>query len=427
MRSICIETYGCSANQNNSEIMAGLLSRAGFAIVSDGKNADIIVLNSCIVKGPTLQKIIYRIKELSGTDKKLIVAGCMPDVMSKRIGLIAPNASILGSHHVNDIVLAAKKLVEGKRSCLISKEHEVRLCMPKAYAKRTIGITQLSEGCVGDCSYCLVRSAKGPLHSYQKEDIIKNIKQDLKAGCKEIWLTSQDCSAYGLDQSKRSQLPSLLKEILKLKGRFKLRLGMSNPNHILPIMDDMIKLYKDNKMFRFLHIPVQSGSDKVLKEMNRHYSSDDFISIVESFRKDIPGITISTDMIAAYPTETEKDFEDSLEILRKTRPDIINISRYWPMPGTKASMLQQIEAEESKRRTAMMLKLHNQITLEINKSLIGQEFDCLVDEKSFDDFYVCRSDSYRMIMLKSKDNILGKKVKVKIFDATMHWLMGKIV
>ncbi|MBU2522679.1 MAG: tRNA (N(6)-L-threonylcarbamoyladenosine(37)-C(2))-methylthiotransferase [Nanoarchaeota archaeon] len=445
MYNVHIETYGCSANQNNSEIMAGLLSRTGFNIVMNLENADIIILNSCIVKGPTMQKIIYRIKELSDSKNaekaklsgrpetskvskpKLIIAGCMTDVMAKRIGLLNPNASILGSHNVHDIVTVAKKLIEGKRVVEIKKDHEVHLCKPKIYSKKIIGITQISEGCVGDCSFCIVRAAKGPLYSYPQDEILKNVKQDLEAGCKEIWITSQDCSAYGLDDSKKSQLPPLLKEILKIKGKFKLRLGMSNPNHILPILKDLIEIYKDEKIFKFLHIPLQSGSDSVLESMSRHYKSNDFVKIIEEFRKAIPEITISTDIIVGYPTETEKDFEETLEVMKKTLPDIINISRFWSMPGTKASNLQQLHPDELRRRAIVMTNLHNGIAIEKNKEYVGKDFPCIVDEKSFDDFWIARLDNYKQVMIKSKDKLLGQIVNVHIFDANNHYLFGNIV
>ena len=373
--NIYIETYGCSANQNNGEIMAGLLSRAGHIIVNNENIADICILNSCIVKGPTLQKMLSRIKQLSR--KKLIVAGCMPDVFSQSILKIAPKASLVGSHHVNEIVRAVKSLIERKQVSLIKEgdllgnlgsiQKEERLCKPKNYKNKIIGITQISEGCLGDCSYCVVRLVKGHLHSYPAESIIKNIQNDLQSGCKEIWLTSQDCASYGLDNpNKKIFLPELLEKILSLKGKFIVRLGMSNPNHIISIADELIELYKHKKMFKFLHIPLQSGSNKILKLMNRKYNAEDFAKIIIKFRKEIPEITISTDIIAGFPTETDSDFNETLNLLNKTKPDIINISRYWPMPGTKAALMPQLEQKVVMKRTDELMNLHNQLTLSIN-------------------------------------------------------------
>jgi len=260
-----------------------------------------------------------------------------------------------------------------------------------------------------------------------KEDIIKNIQNDVAAGCKEIWITSQDCSAYGLDKNKKSKLPDLLNEIIKIKGKFKVRIGMSNPNHILPILKDLIEVYKDEKILKFLHIPVQSGSDKILNDMSRHYKSKDFIKIIEEFRKSFPDIVISTDVIVGYPTENEKDFEETLEIMRKAQPDIINISKFWPMPGTKASSIPTIHPDEVRRRAIEMTNLHNQIAISKNKGYVGKDFECLIDEKSFGDFWIGRLDNYKPVMIKSKDKLLGQKLKINIFDANNHYLFGNLL
>ena len=421
--NIYIETYGCSANQNNGEIMAGMLERAGHIMVKDEKNSDLNILNSCIVKGPTLQKMLSQVKELG--KKKLIVAGCMPDVFSKQILKIASKAALLGSHHVNEVIKAVNSLLEGKPIHLISKQEEIHLCKPKSYKNRIIGITQISEGCMGDCSYCIVRLAKGFLNSYPAENIIKNIQNDLDSGCREIWLTSQDCSAYGLDKpQKKIFLPDLLKSILAIKGKFQLRLGMSNPNHILPILDELSEIYKNPKMFKFLHIPLQSGSDKVLKEMNRRYKSEDFVKIIKKLRKKIPDITVSTDIIVGYPTESEEDFEETIELLRETRPDIINIARFWPMPGTKASALTGLPQKVIMERTQKLMALHKRIALENNSKWIGWTGKALDDENNFGNLYTARDDSYKHIIVQSKERILGKTVEVRIVRADAHHLFG---
>jgi MiaB-like tRNA modifying enzyme len=424
--NIYIETFGCSANQNNGEIMAGMLERVGHIIVQNEKNSDINILNSCIVKGPTLQKMLSRIKELS--NKKLIVAGCMPDVFSKQILKIAPKAALLGSHHINEIVKVVKSLLEGVQVQFISKQKETHLCKPKNYKNRIIGITQISEGCLGDCSFCVVKLVKGQLNSYPQDEIIKNIQNDLDSGCKEIWLTSQDCAAYGLDvPQKRIFLPELLSSILKLKGKFQVRLGMSNPNHILPIAKDLIECYKNQKMFKFLHIPLQSGSDNVLKAMNRHYNSKDFAEIIQLLKNEVPGITISTDIIVGYPTETEQDFEDTIKILEQTRPDIINIARFWSMPKTKASALPELSKKVVMERTQKLMALHNKIALENNSKWIGWIGKVLVDEHNFNNVFTARNSSYKHILLQSNEKLLGKTVDVKITKADSHHLFGALI
>lgn len=424
--NICIETYGCSANQNNGEIMAGLLERAGHIIVKDEKNSDINILNSCIVKGPTLQKMLSRVKELSS--KKLIVAGCMPAVMEKQILKINSKASLISSSHVKDIVKVVNSLISGKQQFLISKSNEEHLCAHKNYKNKIIGITQISEGCLGDCSYCIVKLAKGHLYSYDSEKILKNIQNDLDSGCKEIWITSQDCSSYGLDMpQKKVFLPELLNKIIGIKGKFQVRLGMSNPNHILPMIKALSELFKNPKMFKFLHIPLQSGSNKVLSKMNRHYKSEDFIKIVNTLRKEIPEITISTDIIVGFPTESEKDFEETIKVLEETRPDIINIARFWSMPGTRASALTELKQDIIMKRTQKLMALHNKIALENNINWIGKEMKVLVDEHNFGNLYTARNSSYKHIIIQSKEKLIGKTVNVKIVRADSHHLFSNII
>jgi len=426
---VYIETFGCSANQNNGEIIAGLLARAGFTIVQNQKLADIVILNTCIVKGPTMQRMLSKIKAFSSYSNRLVVTGCMPDVFSEKIAKIAPKASLLGSHHFIEIVKVVKNAVQGKQLSIISKNHEIRLCKPKVFRQKVIGITQISQGCLGNCSYCVVRHAKGKLFSYLGDQIIKSIQQDLAAGCKEVWLTSQDCAAYGMEKSKSSksrfELPNLLKKILFLKGNFFLRLGMSNPNNILQILDDLIEIYKNKKMFKFLHLPLQSGSDKILADMNRNYSAKDFSFIIKKFKSAIPGLTVSTDIIVGYPAETDKDFSETLELIKQTSPDIINISRFWPMPKTSAALLTPLSAEKIKERTKQAMALHQKIAFEKNKEAISKKYSCLVDEKSFSDFFTCRNSFYKPILIRSKEKILGKLIDVKIVDASPHYLIGE--
>ena len=424
MYNAYIETYGCAANQNNSEIMAGLLERAGFNVVIDKNISDIAIINTCVVKGPTLQRMTDRIKKLKS--KLLIVAGCMPDVEAAQIMGLAPKASLLGSHHIKEIVKVAKALIEGKRLVLIKHSNEVKLCMPKVRQNPIIGITQISEGCVGNCTFCIVRKAKRKLFSYPIEAIIENVKRDLEAGCKEIWLTSQDDGAYGLDSGER-ELPKLLNNIVNLPGRFYVRLGMVNPNNALPILNEFIECYKNKKLFRFLHLPLQSGSDKVLKDMNREYKVKDFVKIIESFRNVIPDLTLSTDVICGYPTETKADFSKTLALIKKIEPDTINISRFWPMPGTKASMLKQISVKEIKKRSSELMSLSNSISLAKNKKLIGLRCKCLIDKRGFDGTWLSRNSSYKLVVLRSRENLLGKIVDVKVTNAMPHYLIGEII
>ena len=201
MVNIFMETYGCSANQLHSEVMLGVLKRGGCEIVRNPEIADVLIINTCIVKDPTEKKMIYRIQNLKKNypDKKIIIAGCMPmgeyDVLKK----IAPGASLLGPNNCLDVLKCVKKTVEGNVVEYLDRRKEAKLCKPKIRFNDFIDIVEISQGCLGHCTYCIVKNAKGELKSYPPEEIIKDIEMSLNTGCKEIWLTSQDCGCYGKD------------------------------------------------------------------------------------------------------------------------------------------------------------------------------------------------------------------------------------
>ncbi|MCS7134663.1 MAG: tRNA (N(6)-L-threonylcarbamoyladenosine(37)-C(2))-methylthiotransferase [Candidatus Pacearchaeota archaeon] len=429
--NIYIETYGCSANQNNSEIITGLLERAGFIVTTNKEIAKIALINTCIVKGPTEQKMCSRIKELSKSFDKLIVVGCMVDTEEGKIKNIIRennercNFALVGVHNITKILDAVRAIMKGKNAEFKEKTKEVKLCLPKKRRNKVIGITQIASGCLGECSYCYVKFAKGNLFSFPEEKILKNIELDLKAGCKEIWITSQDNACYGLDRGKQ-ELPELLRKILSLKHEFFLRLGMMNPNYVLPILEQLIECYKDEKMFKFLHLPLQSGSDIILEKMNRNYKTEDFMKIIKKFRKEIPEISISTDIIVGFPTEEEKDFEKTLEIIKKTEPDVVNISKFWAMPRTRAKKMKQISSEIIKKRTAELVKVCKEISFEKNKRFIGKIVRAITDEKGSFDTWIARTTNYKPVVFFSKENMLGKIINLEIVDSRQTYLVGKL-
>ncbi len=220
---IYIETYGCSANQNNSEIMAGLLLESKYGIVDSEDEADLIILNTCIVKGPTESKEIARIKRIAAGKKKLVVAGCMSQVAERKIRKISDRIAILGIDNITEVVRIVDLLERGEARVFTEKKREVKLGNPKLNKNPVISIIQIAEGCLGNCAYCSVKFAKGHLHSYPIRQIIDEAKESVASGMKEIWLTSQDNSAYGLDMGHT--LIDLLDEIVKIEGDFKIRIG----------------------------------------------------------------------------------------------------------------------------------------------------------------------------------------------------------
>jgi len=413
--NIYFETYGCAANQNNTEIMSGLVKKAGHKI-TELNNAEIVVINSCIVKGPTENKVKSRILKMQKLGKIVIVAGCMPNLRKNELKL--SRVYLLGTKNILDL----PKLLSSMKNILIDK-CEVKISKEKIPKNKVIGITQISEGCLGNCTYCATKLAKGDLYSFSESDILASIKNDIKNGCKEIWITSQDNSAYGLDKGKY-RLPELLRKILKIDNEFYLRIGMMNPNHLMKFKDEMIEIFKDPKVYKFLHIPCQSGSNKILKEMNRSYTSEEFIELAKDFKKHIPNITFSTDIIVGFPGETEKDFQDSLEILKMVRPGVLNLSRYWAMRGTKAANMKQVPSEVSKKRAAKTQFMFK--SLIDNSGWIGWQGQALVNEKTKQGFFA-RNSSYKRILIKSKKDIFGKFLDIKISSLSKNYLLGNII
>jgi threonylcarbamoyladenosine tRNA methylthiotransferase CDKAL1 len=421
IKFIYIETYGCSANQNNSEIIRGLIRQAGLDLVENPELADILILNTCIVKGPTENKMKGRIIELSKLGKPLIIAGCMPEIRK----LKGENIFVLGINNITKVNNLIKKITENnyKEKDFISANREIKLNCSKISQNRLIGITQISEGCRGNCNYCITKLVKKDLSSYPPDQIIQSIKKDLEQGCKEIWLTSQDNACYGLDID--TNLINLLKKILNLKGKFKIRIGMMNPEHITSILDELIEIYRDDRMYKFLHIPIQSGSDRILKSMGRKYTIKQFLGISNRFKKEIPDITLATDLIAAYPGESEQDHQKNLELIQKLNPPVLNLTRFWPRPGTRAAKEKQVESKVARSRTLEIQKLHLSLALEENKKLENKEMEVFVNEKS-GTTYFSRTDNYKIVIIKSSEKLLGKKLKVKIKKAFSHYLLGEI-
>ncbi len=424
MLEIYFETYGCTANYNSTEIMKGLVRQAGLNITKNTNIADIIVINSCIVKEPTEEKIRRQIQDLLKQGKTIILAGCMPKINCQKFQ--QDNLYLLDTHNIkkiNDLIkdIIAKTYDE---EIYLKDSNEIKVDLPKIPKEKFIGITQISEGCLGQCTYCMTRLAKGKLFSYPENKIIKSIKNDLDSGCKEIWITSQDNANYENEKNKYS-LPDFIKKILNLKGKFYLRIGMMNPDNVLKILPELIDIYKDKKIFKFLHIPVQSGSNKILKSMKRNYTKEDFWKIVNAFKKEFPDMHISTDVIIGFPEETEKDFKETYDLIKKLEPETINFSKFWPRPHTLASKMKLIDKEIIKKRILKIAKLHKEICNKKQKEFLNTEHKVLIDQKGFANTYLARDINYKLFAVQSKEKILGKFVNVKVNKITPHYLISQ--
>ena len=345
---IYIETYGCAANKADENIVRTILKDDSF--VKSPKSADLIIILSCGVKGSTENKILNRLEELR--DKKLIVGGCLPKILGKKIRERFPNFSMVGPDQIADIQNIIGRVMTNE----IVIELSEKVC-PHIVAdvKDIIQAIAICSGCLGDCAYCATKIAKGRLKSYSVEAIVASVRKAVDNGAKKILLTAQDTGVYGLDIG--TNLPDLLKAIVTLKEDFKIRVGMMNPRYASKYVDDLIEVYKNPKIIKFIHIPVQAGSDEVLTRMNRNYTIDDFKKLVKKLRVGISKLIISTDIICGFPEETEEDFQKTIDLIKEIKPDVINISKFYLRPGIKAAEMKQLPSNIIKERSRRISEL----------------------------------------------------------------------
>jgi threonylcarbamoyladenosine tRNA methylthiotransferase CDKAL1 len=417
---VYIETYGCSANYNDSEILAGIIVKKHR--LSDITNADAIIVNTCSVKGRTESKIRFRLSMMQKAypKKHLIIAGCMAEAQKNILKKLFPKAAFLGPHKLSSIleVLSGKNDATGYAR--LSKAF-----LPKISRSKIINIIQINDGCANSCTYCITKLAKPRLISYPAAEIVAQVKAALDKGFREIWLTSQDTAAYGLDI--KTNLAELLNQILRIPGGYKIRIGMMNPQLAKPFLPELIKCYKDERVFKFLHMPFQAASNAVLKHMRRNYTIQEFKAIVSRFRKGIPNLTLATDVICGYPTETEAQFKESLKLVQQIKPDVINVSKFSSRPGTEASRLKQLSGDILKSRSSKMSALAKKIAAGKNKKWLGWKGEVLFDEAGKNSTLIGRNFAYKQVIVKGCKGLIGKSVQVQVSGNSANDLKAQLV
>ncbi len=408
---IYLETYGCAANQGDSSIIKGLLRKRGHTLCEDIKKSDCILINTCIVIDTTQQRMLHRLHTFKEERKPVIVVGCMASVLPHLIKEILPDASLIAPahiHHVADVVEGKNNGFCLKEKVFLPREIETKMNFP------------ISDGCLYNCSYCIAKKARGTLISYSSKGIIEDTRFAVEHGCKEVRLTSQDTASYGKDT--HDSLPSLISKICSIEGTFRIRVGMMHPLSAHAIFNELMDSYADEKVYKFLHLPLQSGSDDVLRKMRRGYVMENFLEIVKKFRESHPNGTFATDVIVAFPSETEEDFEKTCEIIKKIQPEIVNVTRFSPRPYTDAKkMRDKIHTKIAKERSKKMAEIAKKISLERNKACKGKNYSALILEKR-GKWMVGKAENYRSVFLK--DGKIGDVVKVNIKDATATHLFG---
>ena len=422
---VYIETYGCTFNQADSQIIAGVLKENEIDIIDNIEDADVIIINTCYVKLPTENKVVYKIQQLQKNfpDKKIIVGGCMVEIDPEKLEKIGPNCSWIGPHQLNKSaeIVNATYCGDVIRESGFSKESKVGV--PKFVEDGLIHIIQICEGCLGACTFCCTRFARGPLNSYPISDIVGEARKAIENGACEIQLTAQDTAAFGRDSGEK--LSDLIKEVANLEGDFRVRVGMMHPKNILNDVDEIIDAIKHPKVYDFIHLPIQSGSDKVLSDMRRGHTVEQYTDIVSKFKSEIPDITLATDIIVGYPTESDEDFDLTVDLLEKIKPSLIHLSKYQHRKGAISSSLQEVPPEVMKKRSKFLSEIKSQITADENVQLVGSIQNVLVVEKGSKGGFIAKTDSYIPVIVDDVE--LGSFVKVKITDATATYLKSELV
>jgi len=406
-----MEHYGCTLNQGETLMLKELALQAGHVEAEGEEEADLVIFGSCVVIDQTERKMWKRLKELSSSGKKLIVGGCLPQVAEDRLRELAPDALVVEPGKMEE---AAEYFGNGGVGNELSLRPSVR---------RGIAVLPIATGCEGECTYCITHLARGKLCSRPVDEIVSWADEAIKDGAKELRLSSQDNGVYGWDIGKT--LPELMWALLDLEGDFMLRVGMMNPHALMDMVDEMVEAYHEDRVYKFLHMPVQSGSDAVLRAMKRNYTVKEAEDLAREMRERIPGLTLSTDIIVGFPGETEKDFEASLDLIKAFEPDIVNVTRFSPRPGTSAeNMKEQVHGNISKERSRQLTELRFQLALKRKEAMVGQEVPVHVlggDQ--------ARTQSYVPVVLEEVSGLRGEEgwVKVRITGATPIHVTGVLV
>ncbi len=422
MARVYLKTFGCTLNRYDSDVMEAYLLDAGYSLVDSLDNSDVIIINTCGVKKQTEDKVISYLRAIRARypNKKLIATGCLPPINFERLTAECSLDGVLGPSPGNEIVKALDAVLSGDRYIHLNTN---RIESPKIVRNSVTVPLAVSSGCLDKCSFCGTKNARGVVKSLDPSTVKKAIMEYVSRGVKEILLTSVDLGAYGYDLKPRRSYIDLLKEIKSIPGNFVVRIGMINPRWVYSHLDELIEVFEDNGHFyHFLHIPVQSGSDKVLRIMNRGHGVEEYIESVKRLRKEIgEDFTIMTDIIVGHPGETDEDFELTLDLIRESRPDFVNISQFFPRPNTPSAKMKKIPTKIIKERSRVVSHLCDVVLYDRNRMWRGWEGPILVNEFG-KGRYLGRNYAYKIFAVESEVDLMGKIVEVRSERVYTTWL-----
>ncbi len=383
-----IETYGCTSNRGESRQIESALRDAGHYRVEGPEQADVAIMNSCTVVEKTERNMVRRAKELESETADLIITGCMALAQGDEFQTEGIDAQIL---HWDDVPTA-----------VTNGECPTPGPGVEPVLDGVVGILPIARGCMSDCSYCITKHATGKIDSPSVEENVEKARALVHAGAKELRITGQDTGVYGWDRGER-KLHVLLDRICnEIEGDFRVRVGMANPKGVHGIREELAQVFAENdELYNFIHAPVQSGSNDVLGDMRRQHQVDEYVEIVETFDEYLDYWTLSTDFIVGFPTETDADHEQSMALLRETRPEKLNVTRFSKRPGTDAAKMKGLGGTKKKERSKAMSELKMDIVGAAYDDMVGTEKRVMVVEEGTGDSVKCRDEAYRQIIVQN--------------------------
>ena len=434
MKKYMIMTFGCQLNENDSEKIAGMVEKLGYEKTDDLSKCDLVVFNTCCVRENAEERLFGKIGEIKKLKEErgtiIAIGGCMMQeehILEKIKKSYKYIDLVFGTHTLNKFEEDLKKIIEEKKKIrdVIDIDGEVIEGLPIKRNDKFKASVSIMYGCNNFCSYCIVPYVRGRERSRKKEDILKEVESLAKEGYKEITLLGQNVNSY--DGGDGYKFSNLLYDVCKIEGIERIRFISPHPKDFT---DDVIKAIKDNKKIsRIVHLPLQSGSTKVLKEMNRKYTKEQYLALAEKMRKEIPDILFSTDIIVGFPGETEEDFENTLDVVRKMNYEQIFMFIYSRRVGTVADKMEnQIPEEIKHERFERLKKLYDDNVSKNNEKFIGKVEKILVDgeSKNNENMLTGRNDANKVIIFEGSKDLIGKMIDVKITEEHKWYLKGEV-
>lgn len=427
-------TFGCQQNEADSERLSGLACEMGYTLTDTPQNADLILVNTCAIREHAEKKtlsVIGQYKHLKSKNPELIIAvgGCMTTQEHRRqeIKKSYPYVDIVfgtsSMHRLPELIY--KRMNGSNRLFCPDEEYAIHEDIPVQRNSTYRAWVSVMYGCNNFCSYCIVPHVRGRERSRQPNDIINEVSELVNSGYRDITLLGQNVNSYGKDLKEKYSFADLMRELSEIPGDFKLRFMTSHPKDATKELIDVIA--SSGKIANHFHLPLQSGSDTILKQMNRHYDMEKYLGTVSYLREKIPDIALTTDIIVGFPGETEEDFRQTLDALRKVKYDMIFSFIYSPRKGTPAATMEnQIPDDVKSRRFSELLEVQNKISAELNEKFADQTVTVLCDgiSKNDEDFYSGRTDGNKIVFFKGEESDTGRFVKIKIDTTEAFALYG---